>query len=111
MKNFSVDERKILIIQGFDILAASLAGIFVTVFFFAHGDLRVTTLYNIAAFASMTFFFWIIWFTPAVTGYRTLVGVARYSIGKIVVTSLTRHANLHRLFDQKIHYCLTACLK
>lgn len=57
MKNLSRDERKLLIIQGFDILAASLAGIFVTVFFFAHGDLRVTTLYNIAAFASMTFFF------------------------------------------------------
>ena len=56
MRNLSVDERKLLIIQGFDILAASLAGIFVTVFFFAHGDLRVTTLYNIAAFASMTFF-------------------------------------------------------
>ena len=57
MKNLSGDERKLLIIQGFDILAASLAGIFVTVFFFAHGDLKTTTLYNIAAFASMTFFF------------------------------------------------------
>lgn len=57
MKNLSHDERKLLIIQGFDILAASLAGIFVTVFFFAHGDLKMTTLYNIAAFASGTFFF------------------------------------------------------
>ncbi|MDP1722318.1 MAG: hypothetical protein Q8L37_03845 [Candidatus Gottesmanbacteria bacterium] len=57
MKNLSPDERKLLIIQGLDILAASLAGIFTTVFFFSHGDLKVTTLYNIAAFASMTFFY------------------------------------------------------
>jgi hypothetical protein len=33
MKNLSGDERKLLIIQGFDILADSLSGIFVTVFF------------------------------------------------------------------------------
>ncbi len=57
MKHLSADERKLLIIQGFDILAASLAGIFVTVFFYAHGDLKITTLYNITAFASMTFFY------------------------------------------------------
>jgi len=57
MKNLSVDERKLLIIQGFNFLASSLAGIFVTVFFFNHGDLKVTTIYNIAAFASMTFFY------------------------------------------------------
>ncbi len=57
MKNLSQDERKLLLIQGLDILAASLAGIFVTVFFFAHGDLKITTIYNIAAFASMTFFY------------------------------------------------------
>lgn len=57
MKNLSPDERRLLLIQGLDILAASLAGIFVTVFFFSHGDLKITTLYNIAAFASMTFFY------------------------------------------------------
>jgi len=57
MKNLSIDERKLLIIQGFNFLASSLAGIFVTVFFFSHGDLKVTTIYNIAAFASMTFFY------------------------------------------------------
>ncbi len=57
MRNLSIDERKLLIIQGFDILAASLAGIFVTVFFFAHGDLKTTILFNIASFASMTLFF------------------------------------------------------
>ncbi len=57
MKNLSPDERKLLLIQGLDILAGSLANIFVTVFFFSHGDLKVTTLYNIAAFASMTFFY------------------------------------------------------
>lgn len=57
MRDLSGDERKLLIIQGFDILAASLAGIFVTVFFYSHGDLKTTTLYNIAAFASMTLFY------------------------------------------------------
>ena len=57
MKNLSPDERKLLLVQGLDILAYSLANIFVTVFFFAHGDLKVTTIYNIAALASMTFFY------------------------------------------------------
>lgn len=57
MTNLSQDEHKLLLIQGLDILSYSLAGIFVTVFFFAHGDLKVTTLYNIAALASMTFFY------------------------------------------------------
>jgi MFS family permease len=57
MKSLSSDERKLVIIQGFYFFAASLAGIFVTIFFFAHGDLKTATLYNIAFFASMTFFY------------------------------------------------------
>lgn len=57
VKNLSGDEHKLLLIQGLYILAASLAGIFVTVFFFSHGDLKITALYNIAALASLTFFY------------------------------------------------------
>ncbi|MCX6794115.1 MAG: hypothetical protein NTY06_03345, partial [Candidatus Gottesmanbacteria bacterium] len=50
MASLSSEERKLLIIQGLDILAYALAGVFVTVFFFTNSDLRT-------AFASMTFFF------------------------------------------------------
>lgn len=57
MRSLSIEERKLLIIQGFDILAYSLANIFVTVFFFANSDLKTTTLYRIFTFASMTFFY------------------------------------------------------
>ena len=40
MASLSSDERKLLIIQGLDMLAYALAGIFVTVFFFTNSDLR-----------------------------------------------------------------------
>ncbi|MEK7119277.1 MAG: hypothetical protein AAB457_00670 [Patescibacteria group bacterium] len=56
MKSLSQDERKLLIIQGLDILAYSLASIFVTVFFFANSDLKTTVLYRAISFASMAFF-------------------------------------------------------
>lgn len=56
MASLSSDERKLLIIQGLDILAYALAGIFVTFFFFTHSDLRTTVLYRAITFASMTFF-------------------------------------------------------
>lgn len=57
MASLSSEERKLLIIQGLDILAYALAGVFVTVFFFTNSDLRTTILYRAVAFASMTFFF------------------------------------------------------
>jgi len=57
MASFSSEERKLLIIQGLDILAYALAGVFVTVFFFTNSDLRTTIFYRAIAFASMTFFF------------------------------------------------------
>lgn len=56
MKSLSIDERKLLFIQGLDIFAYSLANIFVTVFFFAHSDLKTTALFRAVTFASMTFF-------------------------------------------------------
>ena len=57
MKSLSVDERKLLIIQGCDILAYSLASVFVTIFFFSHSTLATTALFRAVAFASMVFFF------------------------------------------------------
>lgn len=57
MRSLSTEERKLLIIQGFDILAYSLANIFVTVFFFANSDLKTTTLFRAISLASMTFFY------------------------------------------------------
>lgn len=56
MRSLSVDERKLLIIQGFDILAYALASIFVTVFFFANSDIATTAFYRAITFLSMTFF-------------------------------------------------------
>lgn len=47
MRNLSKEERKLLVIQFFDFLSYSLAGVFVTVFFYSHSDLKTTILYNI----------------------------------------------------------------
>lgn len=97
MKNLSPDERKLLLIQGLDILAASLAGIFVTVFFFAHGDLKVTILYNIAGFASMTFFY----------GFSGLL-LRYFSSGTLMKTSLVAGSIFYLLLfflkDQSVAY-------
>ncbi|HLD25384.1 MAG TPA: MFS transporter [Patescibacteria group bacterium] len=57
MRSLSVVERKLIIIQTLDILAYSLAGMFVTVFFFAQSDVATTALFRAIAFASMAFFY------------------------------------------------------
>lgn len=57
MRSLSVAERKLLFIQTLDILAYSLAGMFVTVFFFAQSDIATTALFRATAFASMAFFY------------------------------------------------------
>lgn len=57
MKSLSPEERKLLFIQTLDILAYSLAGMFVTVFFFAQSDIATTVLFRAIAFASMAFFY------------------------------------------------------
>ena len=97
MKHLSPDERKLLLIQGLDILAASLAGIFVTVFFFSHGSLKITTLYNIATFASMTFFYGSSWFF-----------LRHFSSGALMKTSLLAGSLFYLLLfflkDQSVQY-------
>ncbi|MBI3577072.1 MFS transporter [Candidatus Gottesmanbacteria bacterium] len=57
MRNLSGDERKLLVIQFFNFLSYSLAGVFVNVFFFANSNLTTTILYNIINMGFFTFFY------------------------------------------------------
>lgn len=57
MRSLSGEERRLLFIQTFDVLAYMIASVFVTLFFFSHSDLATTALFRAVAFASMTFFF------------------------------------------------------
>ncbi len=78
MKSLSVEERKLLIIMGFDILAYSLASVFVTVFFFAHSDISTTALFRVVAFASMTFFYTLSGFMLRYMSSGTLIKLGLY---------------------------------
>ena len=57
MRNLSLEERKLIIIQFFNFLSYALAGVFVNVFFFAHSDFKTTILYNLITFTSLTIFY------------------------------------------------------
>ena len=57
MRNLSRQEQKLIIIQFFNFLSYSLTGVFVNVFFFAHGDLKTTILYNIISSTSFAVFY------------------------------------------------------
>lgn len=57
MKNLSGDERKLLLIQFFNFLSYSLVGVFVTVFFYRHSDLKTTILYNMINMGFFTIFY------------------------------------------------------
>lgn len=53
----STDERNLIILQALDYFAGSLAGIFVTVFFFSHSDLKTTSLFNFWMLVFLLFFY------------------------------------------------------
>lgn len=57
MRSLSFEERKLLLIQFFNFLSYSLVGVFITVFFYSHSDLKTTILYNIINMAVFTFFY------------------------------------------------------
>ena len=56
MTVLSRDERNLIIIQGLDYFASGLAWIFVTIFLFAHSDLRTTIFFQLWSFISLLVF-------------------------------------------------------
>lgn len=57
MPTFNAEEKNLMLIQAMDSFASSLAGIFVTVYFFSQSDLKTTILYNIVMYTSLLFFY------------------------------------------------------
>lgn len=53
MKNFSKQEKNLLIIQSVDTFLSSMAGIFFTVFLFVNSDLKTTILYNLIVYINL----------------------------------------------------------
>jgi len=57
MSSLNRQERHLITIQGLDYFASGLASIFVTIFLFAHSDLRTTILFQLWTYGSLLFFF------------------------------------------------------
>ncbi len=57
MISLNTEERNMILIQGLDFFAASLSGIFITVFLFINSDLRTTLFYIIIMNLAFLFFY------------------------------------------------------
>ena len=57
MASLNQEERHLITIQGLDFFASGLASIFVTIFLFAHSDLRTTILFQLYVYTSLFVFF------------------------------------------------------
>lgn len=56
MTSLNRDERHLIVIEGFDYFANGLAWTFVTIFLFAHSDIRTTILFQLWSFSSLLVF-------------------------------------------------------
>ncbi len=56
MASLSRDERHLITIEGLDYFVNGLASVFVTIFIFAHSDLRTTVLFSLWSFVSLLVF-------------------------------------------------------
>lgn len=99
MASLSSEERKLLTIQGLDILAYALAGVFVTVFFFTNSDLRTTILYRAIAFASMTSFF-------ALAGWVLKKVSSGFLMKAGLIASVIYYLSLFYLKEKSVGYIL-----
>lgn len=57
MTVFNREERNLMFIQAIDYFSATLASIFVTLYFFNHSDLKTTIFYNIILYITLLFFY------------------------------------------------------
>lgn len=57
MPEFNTEEKNLMLIQSLTFFASALAGIFVTVFFFANSNFQTTVIFNLATYASLLFFY------------------------------------------------------
>src|SRR3989338_8721986 len=54
---FNREEKNLMFIQALSYFSAALAGIFVTVYFFSHSDLKTTIFYNLIVYITLLFFY------------------------------------------------------
>ncbi|MDO8609700.1 MAG: MFS transporter [bacterium] len=57
MSIFNREENNLIVIQGLDYFSASLAGIFITIYFFKNSDLKTTMFFSFISFTSTLFFY------------------------------------------------------
>ncbi len=57
MSVFNQEEKNLMLIQAIDYFSAALAGIFVTVYFFSHSDIKTTVFYNLIVYITLLFFY------------------------------------------------------
>ena len=57
MEEFNREELNLLIIKAIDALIRSMAGIFLTVFFFLNSDLKTTILFSLISYFGLVFWY------------------------------------------------------
>lgn len=57
MLAFNREEKNLMIIQAIDYFSGALAGIFITIYFYSHSDLRTTIFYNLIVYITLLFFY------------------------------------------------------
>jgi len=79
MKQLSKEEQNLIVMQGVSTFAASLAGIFVTLFFFQYSDVKTTLLYYAIVLSMLLFWNVLSGYTLRIVSSGTLVKIGLIS--------------------------------
>jgi len=99
MVSFDREERNLMLIQALDYFSSSLSGIFVTVYFYNHSDLKTTIFYNVIVYISTLFFY-------VISGWSLKKVSSAFLIRFSLITSALFFFLLFILKEQSIHYLI-----
>lgn len=95
----TTEERNLILIQALSFFAASLASIFINVFFFRYGSFQVTMLYGTTVMASLVF--WMV-----VSGFTLRHVSSGFLMRMGLIASVVFHLLLFFLKDQSVLYVI-----
>ncbi|OGK24166.1 hypothetical protein A3A46_00450 [Candidatus Roizmanbacteria bacterium RIFCSPLOWO2_01_FULL_37_13] len=76
---FNREEKNLMFIQALSYFSAALAGIFVTVYFFSHSDLKTTIFYNLILYITLLFFYVASGWTLRIVSSAFLIRISLFS--------------------------------
>src|SRR3989344_8426841 len=76
---FNREEKNLMFIQALSYFSAALAGIFVTVYFFSHSDMKTTIFYNLILYITLLFFYVASGWTLRIVSSAFLIRISLFS--------------------------------